>query len=179
MPNRGEAGPAPGHAPRPEDVEHRPGRRTGIEAAPHQALDAARPVDHRDQRQVGAVGGPGPDERRRQQRDAEPARDQPSDQLDDAGLVRDVADRAHAGARWVYLSPPALLEPGERTGRYRRGTDTLLTGADGRSWISAEDFAVAVVDELETPGPDPLVTVVHRAAEAEPARAVAGPAGSG
>ncbi|MFF0032867.1 hypothetical protein [Streptomyces avermitilis] len=49
-----------------------------------------------------------------------------------------------------------------RTGRYRRGTDTLLTSADGRSWISAEDLAVAVVDELETPGPERRLTVVHR-----------------
>ncbi|MGW1745760.1 hypothetical protein ACWCRD_09100 [Streptomyces sp. NPDC002092] len=47
-------------------------------------------------------------------------------------------------ASHVCLSPPALLEPGVRTGRYRRGTDTLLIGADGRTWISAEDLAVAV-----------------------------------
>ena len=71
------------------------------------------------------------------------------------------ACRSHAGADWVYLSPPALLEPGVRTGRYRRGTDTLLTGADGQSWISAEDLAVAVVDELESPGPDRRITVAH------------------
>ncbi|KAF3469719.1 NAD(P)H-binding protein [Streptomyces sp. Tu 3180] len=82
-----------------------------------------------------------------------------------AGVAQLRTCRAHAGADWVYLSPPALLGPGERTGRYRRGTDTLLTGADGRSWISAEDLAVAVVDELETPGPERHVTVVHRAAE--------------
>ncbi|WP_445528273.1 NAD(P)-dependent oxidoreductase [Streptomyces cyslabdanicus] len=78
-----------------------------------------------------------------------------------AGIAQLRTCQAHAGANWVYLSPPALLEPGERTGRYRRGTDTLLTGADGRSWISAEDLAVAAVDELETPGPEHLVTVVH------------------
>lgn len=70
-----------------------------------------------------------------------------------AGVAQLRTCQAHAGADWVYLSPPALLEPGERTGRYRRGTDTLLTGADGRSWISAEDLAVAVVDELETSKP--------------------------
>jgi putative NADH-flavin reductase len=78
-----------------------------------------------------------------------------------AGVAQLWAWQAHAGADWVYLSPPALLEPGARTGRYRRGTDTLLTDADGRSWISAEDLAVAVVDELETPGAERLVTVVH------------------
>ncbi|MFH8798949.1 NAD(P)-dependent oxidoreductase [Streptomyces sp. NPDC017936] len=79
-----------------------------------------------------------------------------------AGLAQLRACRAHAFGDWVYLSPPALLEPGTRTGRYRRGTDTLLTAADGRSWISAEDLAVAVVDELEDPGPERHITVVHR-----------------
>ncbi len=79
-----------------------------------------------------------------------------------AGVAQLRTCQAHTGADWVYLSPPALLEPGTRTGRYRRGTDTLLTDADGRSWISAEDLAVAVLDELETPGPDRHITVVHR-----------------
>ncbi|MEV5984407.1 NAD(P)H-binding protein [Streptomyces sp. NPDC052051] len=78
-----------------------------------------------------------------------------------AGIAQLRTCQAHALRDWVYLSPPALLEPGERTGRYRRGTDTLLTAADGRSWISAEDLVVAVVDELETPGPDRHITVVH------------------
>ncbi|BAD57921.1 NAD(P)-dependent oxidoreductase [Nocardia farcinica] len=64
-------------------------------------------------------------------------------------------------ARWTYLSPPALLEPGERTGRYRRGTTTLLLDADGRSRISAEDLAVAVLDELENPGGDRHFTVAY------------------
>ncbi|MBG0850568.1 NAD(P)H-binding protein [Streptomyces spinoverrucosus] len=79
-----------------------------------------------------------------------------------AGVAQLRACQAHAGAEWVYLSPPALLEPGERTGRYRRGTDTLLTAEDSRSWISAEDLAVAVVDELENPGRERHITVVHR-----------------
>ncbi|RSN60786.1 NADH-flavin reductase [Amycolatopsis sp. WAC 04182] len=60
------------------------------------------------------------------------------------------ACEAHAGD-WVYLSPPAMLEPGVRTGVYRRGTTTILTKEDGSSGISAEDLAVAVVDELENP----------------------------
>ncbi|GAA3671184.1 NAD(P)-dependent oxidoreductase [Lentzea roselyniae] len=59
-------------------------------------------------------------------------------------------------ADWVYLSPPALLEPGERTGTYRRGHDELLTDP---SRISAEDLAVAVLDELEEPGADRHFTV--------------------
>jgi putative NADH-flavin reductase len=66
--------------------------------------------------------------------------------------------RSHP-ANWVYLSPPALLEPGERTGTYRRGRDVLLTDP---SRISAEDLAVAVLDELEEPGPDRHFTVASR-----------------
>ncbi|MFC3891096.1 NAD(P)-dependent oxidoreductase [Lentzea rhizosphaerae] len=57
-------------------------------------------------------------------------------------------------ADWVYLSPPALLEPGERTGSYRRGRDELLGER-----ISAEDLAVAVLDELEQPRQDRHFTV--------------------
>ncbi|WP_329247217.1 NAD(P)H-binding protein [Actinoallomurus sp. NBC_01490] len=52
---------------------------------------------------------------------------------------------------WAYLSPPALLEPGERTGTYRTGTDTLLVDDSGRSAISMEDLAVALLDEAERP----------------------------
>jgi putative NADH-flavin reductase len=55
-------------------------------------------------------------------------------------------------AAWTYLSPPAILEPGVRTGTYRRGTTTLLLDDDGTSRISAEDLAVAVLDEVENPG---------------------------
>lgn len=54
-------------------------------------------------------------------------------------------------ADWTYLSPPAMLAPGARTGAYRLGRDDLLTDADGTSRISAEDLAVAIVDELEHP----------------------------
>lgn len=53
---------------------------------------------------------------------------------------------------WTCISPPALITPGERTGRYRTGRDRLLTNADGESAITAEDFAVALLDELEEPG---------------------------
>jgi putative NADH-flavin reductase len=52
---------------------------------------------------------------------------------------------------WTFLSPSALFVPGERTGRFRLGTDQLLTGEDGKSWISFEDFAVALADEIERP----------------------------
>jgi uncharacterized protein len=58
---------------------------------------------------------------------------------------------AEQDADWTYLSPPAILEPGQRTGEYRSGTDDLLVDAEGASRISVEDLAVAVVDELERP----------------------------
>lgn len=52
---------------------------------------------------------------------------------------------------WTFLSPSALFVAGERTGKFRLGTDQLLTAADGKSWISFEDFAVALADEIERP----------------------------
>lgn len=53
-------------------------------------------------------------------------------------------------AAWTYLSPPAMLTPGERTGGYRLGTDTLLMDSNDVSRISVEDFAVAMLDEAES-----------------------------
>jgi putative NADH-flavin reductase len=52
---------------------------------------------------------------------------------------------------WTFLSPSAEFAPGERTGSFRVGGDALLTDAGGKSWISMEDYAIALVDELETP----------------------------
>lgn len=52
---------------------------------------------------------------------------------------------------WVYVSPPANLVSGERTGRYRTGADDLLVDRRGDSRISMEDLAVALVDEAESP----------------------------
>jgi putative NADH-flavin reductase len=52
---------------------------------------------------------------------------------------------------WTYLSPAAEIAPGERTGKFRTGKDQLITDANGKSFISMEDYAVAVVDELENP----------------------------
>lgn len=72
------------------------------------------------------------------------------------------ACRRHPGAGWVYLSPPALLEPGTASGHYRRGTTTLLVDRDGVSRIAVGDLALAVLDELENPGVDRHVTVAGR-----------------
>ncbi|HEV2673844.1 MAG TPA: NAD(P)-dependent oxidoreductase [Aliidongia sp.] len=52
---------------------------------------------------------------------------------------------------WTMLSPSALFVAGERTGTFRLGGDALLTAADGKSWISFEDYAVAMLDEIEKP----------------------------
>ena len=52
---------------------------------------------------------------------------------------------------WTMLSPSALLERGMRTGKFRLGTDQLLVDAAGESYISLEDYAVAMLDELERP----------------------------
>jgi hypothetical protein len=52
---------------------------------------------------------------------------------------------------WTYLSPSAILMPGERTGAFRLGKDQLLTAPDGRSWITVEDYVIALTDELERP----------------------------
>ena len=52
---------------------------------------------------------------------------------------------------WSFLSPSALFVEGERTGKFRLGRDDLLVGAEGKSWISFADFAIAFIDELEKP----------------------------
>ena len=53
------------------------------------------------------------------------------------------------GLDWTYVSPAAEIAPGTRTGRFRVDGDQFMTDDQGRSFISAEDYAVAFVDELE------------------------------
>lgn len=52
---------------------------------------------------------------------------------------------------WTFLSPSVFFGPGERTGKFRLGGDALLVAEDGKSHISYEDYAVALLDELEDP----------------------------
>jgi uncharacterized protein len=59
--------------------------------------------------------------------------------------------RTEKELNWTFLSPSALFTAGQRTGKFRLGTDRLLTAEDGKSWISFEDFAVALADEIERP----------------------------
>ena len=59
--------------------------------------------------------------------------------------------RSEKELNWTFLCPSGEFGPGERTGKFRLGTDRLLVGPDGKSRISMEDYAMAMVDELETP----------------------------
>jgi uncharacterized protein len=51
---------------------------------------------------------------------------------------------------WTFLSPSAMFVPGERTGKFRLGSDQLLVNDKGSS-ISFEDYAIALADEIEKP----------------------------
>jgi len=59
--------------------------------------------------------------------------------------------RAETHLNWTMLSPSAMIAPGERTGTFRLGTDQLLVDAEGQSKISVEDYALAMINELEKP----------------------------
>ncbi|BBU32534.1 3-beta hydroxysteroid dehydrogenase (plasmid) [Burkholderia sp. THE68] len=61
------------------------------------------------------------------------------------------AIRSNTALDWTFVSPPALLAGGERTGTYRVGHENLLMEEDKPAGISVADFAVAVVDEIENP----------------------------
>lgn len=56
-----------------------------------------------------------------------------------------------SGINWTYFSPPMSITPGERTGKFRIGDDDLIKDAEGKSRVSFEDYAVALVNELEKP----------------------------
>jgi len=59
--------------------------------------------------------------------------------------------KAERELNWTFLSPSVFFGPGERTGKFRLGLENLLTADDGKSHISYEDYAVALLDEIETP----------------------------
>lgn len=50
---------------------------------------------------------------------------------------------------WTFFSPAVMIGPGERTGKFRLGKDVVVKDADGNSKISYDDYAIAMVDELE------------------------------
>ncbi len=82
--------------------------------------------------------------------------------IDQPGFPEEYKVEARAGAafldtlrqaddlEWTFLSPSAMFVPGERTGRFRLGTDTLLSNEQGSS-ISYEDYAIALADEIAQP----------------------------
>ncbi len=72
------------------------------------------------------------------------------------GTARATADvlqllRREHEIEWTCLSPAAMLQPGTRTGKFRLGTDQLLVDANRQSHISTQDYAVAMIDEVERP----------------------------
>ncbi|MGN6305168.1 MAG: NAD(P)-dependent oxidoreductase [Mesorhizobium sp.] len=77
----------------------------------------------------------------------------PAAYKDGARAARDALTALQQGdwKDWAFVSPAITLAPGQRTGQYRLGTDNPVFDTKGESHISVEDFAVAVVDEAETP----------------------------
>ncbi|WLH13917.1 NAD(P)-dependent oxidoreductase [Pseudomonas hefeiensis] len=83
--------------------------------------------------------------------------------IDSEGFPEEYLAEASAGALfldvllkeqdldWTFLSPSAEFVETERTGQFRIGKDHLLFDATGRSWISFADYAIAMIDEVETP----------------------------
>lgn len=73
-----------------------------------------------------------------------PVLDQIREGMRTLDLLRGVDD-----LQWTFLSPAVMIGPGERTGKFRLGKDVAVKDAKGNSSISYDDFAVAMVDELE------------------------------
>ncbi|AIG05313.1 NAD dependent epimerase/dehydratase family protein [Pseudomonas fluorescens] len=83
--------------------------------------------------------------------------------IDSEGFPAEYKTEASAGAAfldtlrqekqldWTFLSPSAEFVETERTGAFRLGQDDLLVSSEGRSWISFADYAIALIDEVETP----------------------------
>ncbi len=77
----------------------------------------------------------------------------PANIIPGAKAARDAltALRGNTALEWTFLSPPALLAPGERTGKYHVGGEDLLMAGAAPAGISVADLAVAIVDEIESP----------------------------
>lgn len=116
---------------------------------PHPLIEAARRAGVRRVLVVGGAGSlqvaPG--------LDLVDAPDFPPAYKPEALAARDFLNflRQEAVLDWSFVSPSALLQPGQRTGQFRVGADQLLVDAKGVSSISIEDLALALVDELEQP----------------------------
>jgi len=89
----------------------------------------------------------------------------PGKRIMDSGLipesylpaVRALADvylidlTAEKSIDWVFFSPAGIIEPGQRTGKFRLGKDDMIVNEKGESKISVQDYAVAMIDEVEKP----------------------------
>ncbi len=77
----------------------------------------------------------------------------PSEYKQGALATRDALTmlRQETALEWSFLSPSADVFPGQRTGQFRLGTDQLLKDAKGESRISVQDYAMAMIDEVEKP----------------------------
>lgn len=76
----------------------------------------------------------------------------PEEYRSEALGMRDVRDKLRdSDLDWTVICPPAMIQPGEKKGAYRLGTTDLMFDANGESTISAEDYADALVNELEAP----------------------------
>jgi putative NADH-flavin reductase len=68
-----------------------------------------------------------------------------------AGMAFLEALKASTDLDWTFLSPSSFFGPGPRTEKFRLGKDDLLVAPDGKSSISYDDYAIAMLDEIETP----------------------------
>ena len=89
----------------------------------------------------------------------------PGKRLMDSGVIPDsflpavraLADfylndlEAEKSIDWVFFSPAGIIEPGQRTNKFRLGQDDMIMNSSGESKISVQDYAVAMIDELEKP----------------------------
>ncbi|WP_106816797.1 NAD(P)-dependent oxidoreductase [Microbacterium timonense] len=106
---------------------------------------------------IGVIGGAGGS---LVEPDGERVVDQPSfteeykpEALEAIGILEDL-QQAPESVDWFYVHPAGGFgqwNPGERTGSYRTGGDVIVTDAEGESFISGADFAVAILDEIENP----------------------------
>ncbi|WP_187263305.1 NAD(P)-dependent oxidoreductase [Pontibacter beigongshangensis] len=77
----------------------------------------------------------------------------PADWREGASAQRDSLEvyRQEKDLDWTFFSPAIMIGPGERTGKFRIGTENPVTDEKGESSISYDDYAVALLDELENP----------------------------
>ena len=67
-----------------------------------------------------------------------------------AGVLYDL-QKEDNGLDWIFFSPAGTIEPGIKTGKFRLGKDNLIVDENGKSKISVEDYAVAMINEAENP----------------------------